>query len=658
VGGLCPACLRTQANGSTPPTDRLVKLPRIFHPATVSDGPLDLADAAVGLQDRPRPAVLPPPPPGYQMLNRLGSGGMGAVYLAWEQATERTVAMKFLHAPAGPSALDRFLVEVRALGRLDHPNIVRVLSVDTYRADPYFTMEYAAGGSLAERVSRDGPLEPDEAAGLIATVARAVHAAHEADVLHRDLKPSNILLSGDESRVTSDERKPASEPVTRHPPLVTPKVSDFGLAKRTDRDDDLTQGSGALGTPHFMPPEQTGRGRGTVGRHSDVYSLGATLYHLLTGRPPFTGESHEVIGKVLAEPPTRPRSLRPEVPADLEGIVVKCLEKDPADRYPTAAELADDLDRFLARQRTVAAPLTRRRRLARWAGHHRGWLGAVAVGLVVGVGLFLAGRYAPVPIRAAEDPPKPRPAFDPVVLLGETGRPTWAYWPLGPSEFFDAAEADGACAFAANSDTLLELVRDPPSDRYAVTADLRVVHRAATAKSITFAGLYCGYARAAGPDGSHVHTFLALNYNDHLSFALLKGNTQVNAQIRAAAAVGPPGSPRVVSDAPFSNTRFSFQPASVEPNPQSGDWRRVRLEVTPAGVEAFFATVPGNRPHPFRPLTASEINDSFHNPKTFSGKLCLEIGVAPPDWQPRMPVGVWCRTGAVAVRNVVIEPLP
>src|SRR5439155_24881207 len=129
---------------------------------------------------------------------------------------------------------------------------------------------------------------------------------------------------------------------TAHCPLPTPtpKVSDFGLAKRLDRDDGLTQGSGALGTPNFMPPEQTGRGNGELGPHSDVYSLGATLYHLLTGRPPFTGESHEVISKVQSDPPERPRSLRPDIPAELEGIVVKCLEKAPADRYASAEALA------------------------------------------------------------------------------------------------------------------------------------------------------------------------------------------------------------------------------------------------------------------------------------------------------------------------------
>ena len=162
---------------------------------------------------------------------------MGAVYLAREVVPDRLVAMKFLRRPGSQSAYDRFLVEVRALAALDHPNIIRVLSTDFFRSDPFFTTEYFSNGSLLKRVEDAGPLEPFEAAKLMATAARAVHAANQKGVIHRDLKPSNILLTAD----------------------GVPKVADFGLAKRLDQDDDLTTGTGALGSPPYMAPEQTGQ---------------------------------------------------------------------------------------------------------------------------------------------------------------------------------------------------------------------------------------------------------------------------------------------------------------------------------------------------------------------------------------------------------------
>ena len=276
---------------------------------------------------------LPTPPPGYDLLRLLGGGGMGDVFLAREHATERIVAMKFLRATGNPFAIERFLTEVRAVARLDHPNIIRIFATDFLRSEPYFTMEHASGGTLASRVVENGPLPADDAARIIAIVARAVETAHRTGVLHRDLKPSNVLLTdrGD------------------------PIVADFGLAKRTDLNEGLTIGTSPLGTPGFMPPEQVSRRHGKSGVYSDIYGLGETLYYLLTGRPPFTGESVlEIAAQVENTLPERLRALRPELPAALEGIVLKCLEKDPAHRYTTAANLANDLERFLAGQKPSA----------------------------------------------------------------------------------------------------------------------------------------------------------------------------------------------------------------------------------------------------------------------------------------------------------------
>ena len=220
-------------------------------------------------------APLPAAPPGYELIRELGIGGMGAVYLAEEVVSERKVALEVPPAAGASGCVRPFGVEVKALGALDHPNIIRFYSSDFLRSTPDFTSEYAAGGCLLKKLEAEGPLDPKEAARLMALSPRAIDAAHSARVIHRDLKPSNIVLMQD----------------------GRPKVSDFGLAKRLDREDDLTEGSGPLGSPPYMAPEQTGRNEGAIDAQTDVYGLGATLYHLVTGRRPFMGLQDEVIGR-------------------------------------------------------------------------------------------------------------------------------------------------------------------------------------------------------------------------------------------------------------------------------------------------------------------------------------------------------------------------
>ena len=275
AGGLCDVCskaLETSRESATPHSPQL-------EDATVSRYERDvgaktlLGGATAGTGTWDGEIRLRPAPIGYDLFRHLGGGGMGDVYLAREHTSERMVAIKFLRSTHNAVAIDRFLTEVRALGRIEHPHIVRALATDFNRSDPFFTMEFVAGGTLTDRVKANGPLASIEAARVIASAARAVHAGHAANVLHRDIKPSNILIAAD----------------------GTPRVSDFGLAKRTDRDDENTQGSGPLGTPSFMPPEQVSRKHGEIGPHSDVYGLGATLYYLVTGQAPFSGDSASTI---------------------------------------------------------------------------------------------------------------------------------------------------------------------------------------------------------------------------------------------------------------------------------------------------------------------------------------------------------------------------
>jgi WD40 repeat protein len=321
----------------------------------------------------PKPTV-----PGYVILDQLGAGGMGIVYWARHQALQRTVALKMILAGAHsrPEQRRRFLAEARAVAALTHPNIVQIYEVGEHEGVPYCALEYLAGGSLFRRL-RDRPMTPREAAELMATLARAVHAAHQAGIVHRDLKPENVLLAGD----------------------GTPKVGDFGLAKRLDITDGATPTGDVLGTPSYMAPEQAEGHSNAVGPAADVYGLGAILYECLTGRAPFSGLTPmDTLVQVLTVEPVPPSKLRGGLARDMEIITLKCLEKDPARRYPTAEALAEDLLRFLNAEpirARRAGPLERARKWARRRPAVAGLLALVALVTMLGfVGITWQWREA------------------------------------------------------------------------------------------------------------------------------------------------------------------------------------------------------------------------------------------------------------------------
>jgi serine/threonine-protein kinase len=263
----------------------------------------------------------------YELTDELGRGGMGVVYRASQVSLDREVAVKMILRGQFASRTDRerFETEAQAAARLDHPGIVPVYEVGEIDSRPYFSMKYVAGVTLAQRLAA-GPLPSREAARILAAVARAIHFAHMRGVLHRDLKPSNILL---------DEHG-------------QPHVSDFGLAKQITDADTMTKSGIMLGTPAYVAPEQAVGARSQVGPHSDVYSLGVILYHMLTGRPPFQAASPaEMVLLVLEQDPVPPRMLNPKADRDLEMICLRCLQKPIDLRYPSAAALADDLEAYL-----------------------------------------------------------------------------------------------------------------------------------------------------------------------------------------------------------------------------------------------------------------------------------------------------------------------
>ena len=325
------------------------------------------ADAIVAV---PHPAELPQVP-GYRVEALLGRGGMGVVYRAWHLRLNRAVALKMLLAGpcARPEELERFLRESQAVAGLGHPNIVQVYDMGDVEGRPYFTMELVEGGNLSDQI-RGVPQPAHQAAARVATLAEAIHAAHQSGIVHRDLKPANILLTRD----------------------GTPKVTDFGLARRLEGDGGLTLSGVPVGTPSYMAPEQARGKRQEIGPATDVYALGAILYELLAGRPPFRAESATAtLQQVLTDEPVSPTRLNPQVPRDLTTICLKCLSKEPHRRYASAAALAEDLRRFLRGENIAARRAGRLERLARWARRNPAAAALLAITLLLATTLLGAG---------------------------------------------------------------------------------------------------------------------------------------------------------------------------------------------------------------------------------------------------------------------------
>jgi eukaryotic-like serine/threonine-protein kinase len=315
--------------------------PRVAPDTTLEDSPVAIS----GGMAREIPRIE-----GFEILGELGRGSSGVVYHARCQHTNRYVALKVLQARARtrPALVERFLTEAKALAALNHPNIVKIYMVGDAPGSPpltYFAMELVEGQSLCAHLAGK-PQPSKDSVRLVETLARAMHYAHTQQIIHRDIKPANVLLTR------------AGEP----------KITDFGLAKRLDSNDSQTRSGTILGTPVYMAPEQAEGKAGKVGPAADVYSLGAVLYEMLTGRPPYLPREG-LAGLLVAwtQELIPPRTLRPTLPRDIEAICLRCLARDPAQRYASAAELADDLARFQQGKPVKARPVDITERLSRWS---------------------------------------------------------------------------------------------------------------------------------------------------------------------------------------------------------------------------------------------------------------------------------------------------
>ncbi|MGF1582406.1 MAG: protein kinase, partial [Gemmataceae bacterium] len=322
--------------------------------------------------------------PGYEILSELGGGGMGVVYKARHLQLNRVVALKMILAGghAGSEDIVRFLSEAEAVATLQHPNVVQVFEVSHHNNLPFMALEFVEGGSLGGKL-KSGPLPANEAAKLVEQMAHGMNAAHQAGIVHRDLKPDNVIMTAD----------------------GTPKITDFGLAKKIEGGSGLTQTGAIMGTPSYMAPEQAfGEGK-RVGPAADVYALGAILYCCLTGKPPFQANTPlDTIRQVVSEEPKPPTQINPKVPKDLETICLKCLEKEPLKRYASAEALGEDLRKYLNDEPIAARPVSRTERAVKWVKRNTALamsMAAVFLVLILGVGISTWQA-----VRATKDPQK------------------------------------------------------------------------------------------------------------------------------------------------------------------------------------------------------------------------------------------------------------
>jgi WD40 repeat protein len=328
--------------------------------------------------------------PGYEILAEVGRGGMGVVYQARQTSLNRIVALKMILAGdhAGASQRARFRTEAEAVAKLQHPNIIQIFEIGEHNGLPYLSLEFVDGGSLAEQL--DGTPQPaPQAAALVATLARAMHAAHQRSIVHRDLKPANVLLQVEGAETLG---------------WGTPKITDFGLAKKLEDSSGLTATGAVLGTPSYMAPEQAGGQNEAIGPAADIYALGAILYELLTGRPPFKATTPlDTLMQVVSKEPVPPSRLNSGVPRDLETVCLKCLEKDPRKRYGSALALAHDLQLYLDDKPILARPVSKGERLWRWCRRNPKFAGTAALASLLLLVVLIGSPLTALRLRQERD---------------------------------------------------------------------------------------------------------------------------------------------------------------------------------------------------------------------------------------------------------------
>jgi serine/threonine-protein kinase len=564
---------------------------------------------------------------GYEMWDVLGQGGMGVVYRARDIALGRTVALKMLRAGAlaNPQEIQRFYREAQAAAQLNHPHLVPVYEVRRHGNLHYFTMAYVGGGTLADHMDRFR--DPKAAVALMEKVARGVDYAHRHQILHRDLKPSNILLN------EADE----------------PLVSDFGLAKLLDSELELTQPGDMVGTPLYMAPEQaTGRSDQACPA-SDIWALGVMLYELLTGQRPFKGKSREELMRdIQSTYPPRPRSVRSQLPTDLETICLKCLEKNPAHRYASAEALADDLSRWRAGEPILAKPAPWSRRLWRKVRRHP-VVCTAAVMLVAVMAAGLTWRYHTDPDRELRAIQNDLVGGRPAVVIGETGRPRWSHWETG--EAGAGINARDGCFYiqTAEYSSLLEIMPDPTVPSYRFRAEVRHDENLTGLGEV---GIYFGHEKLLGQKGP-ADSHLVLRFADT------------------------PNNSQVIKDAKgqvFGRVRLEYRYYRKEDEDPGSNQQSLITKPGQAAVLDFVVTAKSFRESPWRPLAVEVEPDEvrvFWNYQLFAVmpradiEKCADAALDSDEtkdlkfrFNPRAALGLYVNLSTASFRNVVLEPIP
>ncbi|HKB41853.1 MAG TPA: serine/threonine-protein kinase [Gemmataceae bacterium] len=555
----------------------------------------------------------------FEVLEPLGQHDAVVVFKARQLSRDRLVAVKMVaKKQTPPEELARFRRGRDDQARLRHPNIVQVYDRGEDEDDVFFTMEFGTGGTLAQRIA-DRPLPADEAARILNALAGAIQHAHDQKIIHRDLKPANVVLTAD----------------------GTPKITDFGLAKRLETGSGPTRTGHLLGTPPYMAPEQAA-GQAEIDERADIYGLGAVLYEMLTGRPPFQGKNElETLFQVRWCRVVLPRRHNRSVDRRLESICLKCLEKRPRRRYPVARALADDLESWQRRRRPRAHRLSAR--LGRFV--RRRPAESAAVGL-----LMLAGILVPLiaylrhPIRELEQIQRQLAAGHAVTLISDTGPPRWSHYQAGRATARASAASDEPFFLTTHQTILLELLPDPNRQRYRFTAEVRHNNSYNPNGEV---GIYFAHSRHGTAQGEQ-HCFCTLTFDDrHSKDARRAPNVAVKSNpvaldLRRYSEPNP-GPYRNLSTRVLSQY---FTPAV--PSKGAGPWRQLAVEVTPEKIRFRWERGSWSEPLSRQELRkrAGEILAHSQDPTDLQ-----------PEFAPEEALGLFVSSGSASFRQVVVEPL-